>query len=113
MYKYYNPHPKGLSTEDCVKRAIVVVTGLDYSKVQRELNEYKMVTGAKSFNSVKNLRYVEDILKARKISLDVEMTADEFCKNIPKVDIFLIWMSIGRLVLTDVFMTRGIAVRKK
>ena len=61
MYKYYNPHPKGLSTDDCVKRAIVVVTGLDYSKVQRELNEYKMVTGAKSFNSVKNLRYVDDI----------------------------------------------------
>ena len=30
MYKYYNPHPKGLSTDDCVKRAIVVVTGMDY-----------------------------------------------------------------------------------
>ena len=84
MYKYYNPHPKGLSTDDCVKRAIVVVTGMDYSKVQRELNEYKTVTGAKSFNSVKNLRYVEDILKAKKISLDVEMTVDEFCKKYPK-----------------------------
>ncbi|MBQ8414392.1 MAG: hypothetical protein IJX58_04010 [Clostridia bacterium] len=84
MYKYYNPHPKGLSTDDCVKRAIVVVTGMDYSKVQRELNEYKTVTGAKSFNSVKNLRYVEDILKAKKISLDVEMIVDEFCKKYPK-----------------------------
>jgi len=84
MYKYYNPHPKGLSTDDCVKRAIVVVTGMDYSNVQRELNEYKTVTGAKSFNSVKNLRYVEDILKAKKISLDVEMTVDEFCKKYPK-----------------------------
>ena len=84
MYKYYNPHPKGLSTDDCVKRAIVVVTGMDYSKVQRELNEYKTVTGAKSFNSVKKLRYVEDILKAKKISLDVEMTVDEFCKKYPK-----------------------------
>ena len=84
MYKYYNPHPKGLSTDDCVKRAIVVVTSMDYSKVQRELNEYKTVTGAKSFNSVKNLRYVEDILKAKKISLDVEMIVDEFCKKYPK-----------------------------
>ena len=84
MYKYYNSHPKGLSTDDCVKRAIVVVTGMDYSKIQRELNEYKTVTGAKSFNSVKNLRYVEDILKAKKISLDVEMTVDEFCKKYPK-----------------------------
>ena len=84
MYKYYNPHPKGLSTDDCVKRAIVVVTGMDYSKVQRVLNEYKKVTGAKAFNSVKNLRYVEDILKAKKISLNGEFTADEFCEKYPR-----------------------------
>ena len=81
MYKYYNPHPKGLSTDDCVKRAIVVVTGWDYAVVQRKLNEYKKVTGAKSFNSVKNLRYVEDVLNAKKISLNNQLTAGEFCKQ--------------------------------
>jgi hypothetical protein len=81
MYKYYNPHPKGLSTDDCVKRAIVVVTGCDYAVVQRKLNEYKKVTGAKSFNSVKNLRYVEDVLNAKKISLNNQLTAEEFCKQ--------------------------------
>ena len=74
MYKYYNPHPKGLSTDDCVKRAIVVVTGMDYAKVQRELNEYKTVTGAKSFNSIKNLRYVEDVLRAK----------NKFCRKYPR-----------------------------
>ena len=84
MYKYYNPHPKGLSTDDCVKRAIVVVTGMDYSRIQRELNEYKKVTGAKSFNSVKNLRYVEDVLKAQKILLNKPLTAEEFCKQHPR-----------------------------
>ena len=83
MYKYYNPHPKGLSTDDCVKRALVVVTGRDYVTVQRELNEYKKVTGAKSFNSVENLRYVEDIKKAKKISLHTQMTAEEFCQKHP------------------------------
>ena len=83
MYKYYNPHPKGLSTDDCVKRALVVVKGRDYVTVQRELNEYKKVTGAKSFNSVENLRYVEDILKAKKISLHTQMTAEEFCQKHP------------------------------
>ena len=83
MYKYYNPHPKGLSTDDCVKRAIVVVTGMDYSKIQRELNEYKTVTGAKSFNSIKNLRYVEDVLKAKKIIFHSKLTAEEFCKKHP------------------------------
>ncbi len=83
MYKYYNPHPKGLSTDDCVKRAIVVLTGMNYSKVQRELNKYKTVTGAKSFNSIKNLRYVEDVLEAKKIPLNNKLTADEFCKKYP------------------------------
>ena len=83
MYKYYNPHPKGLSVDDCVKRAIVAVTGRDYVTVQRELNEYKKVTGAKSFNSIKNLRYVEDVLKATKVTFNKEMTAKEFCKQHP------------------------------
>ena len=84
MYKYYNPHPKGLSTDDCVKRAIVVVTGMDYSKVQRELNKYKTVTGAKSFNSIKNLRYVEDSLRAKKITFNSGLTAEEFCRKYPR-----------------------------
>ncbi len=84
MYKYYNPHPKGLSTDDCVKRAIVVVTGMEYSKVVRELNEYKTVTGAKSFNSIKNLRYAEDVLKASKLPFESNLTAKEFCQKHPR-----------------------------
>ena len=84
MYKYYNPHPKGLSIGDCVKRAIIVVTGMDYSKVQRELNKYKTVTGAKSFNSIKNLRYVEDVLKAKKITFQSKLTAEEFYQKHPR-----------------------------
>ena len=84
MYKYYNPHPKGAFTDDCVKRAIVVVTGRDYASVHRDLNEYKRVTGAKAFNSVKNLRYVEDVLKAKRIPLDNQPTAEEFCEKYPR-----------------------------
>lgn len=84
MYVYYNPHPKGLCTNDCVKRAIVAVTGKSYSSVTRELNAYKTVTGAKSFNSVQNLRYVEDVLKAKKILLHSRLTAEEFCKQRPR-----------------------------
>ena len=57
MFKYYNPHPKGITTEvgDCVKRAIVVTTGIPYIKVQNELNKYKKITGARSFNTDFNL----------------------------------------------------------
>ena len=84
MYKYYNPHPKGLSTGDCVKRSIVVVTGMDYSCVQRKLNEYKKITGADSFNSIKNLCYVEDVLKAKKILFNSNFTAEEFCIKYPR-----------------------------
>ena len=83
MYKYYNPHPMGLITDDCVKRAIVVATGKSYAEVQRELNRYKKLSGAKSFNSIRNLRYVEDVLKGEKVLLEGEMTANEFCKMYP------------------------------
>ena len=81
VYVYYNPHPKGLCTNDCVKRAIVVVTGKDYETVTRELNAYKAVTGAKAFNSIKNLRYVQDVLKAKKIPLDSNLTVEAFCEK--------------------------------
>ena len=41
VYKYFNAHPKGLSVEDCVKRAITVAAQMDYMEVQRELNRDK------------------------------------------------------------------------
>jgi len=43
MYKRYNPYPNGSHTvtDDCVKRALTVTTGMDYMEVQRELNRYK------------------------------------------------------------------------
>lgn len=87
MYKYYNPHPKGTGTQvgDCVKRAIVVTTGMQYMDVQRALNAFKKVTGAKKFNTNYNPHhYVEDVLEAEKISLGVNTTAKEFCQKHPK-----------------------------
>lgn len=84
MYKYYNANPRGLSTDDCVKRAISVTTGMEYKNVQLELNRYKKVTGAESFNSDYNPhRYVEDVLKAKKIPVK-GLTAEEFCRKYPK-----------------------------
>lgn len=84
MYKYYNAHPCGLVTDDCVKRAITVTTGMAYADVQRALNRYKKVTGAKSFNSDRNPhRYVENVLSAKKIVFP-KMTALQFCQNYPK-----------------------------
>ena len=84
MYKYYNPH-NGIITDDCVKRAICVCTGRDFSLVSKQLNAYKKVTGAKSFNSGKNPnRFVEDTLDAKKITLEAPISAKDFCKSHPR-----------------------------
>lgn len=86
MFKFFNPHPRGTSTDvgDCVKRAIVVTTGMKYADVQRQLNAFKKVTGAKNFYSNKNPHhYVEDVLEARKMTLGKDLTVDEFCKSHP------------------------------
>lgn len=90
MYTYYNAHPKGLNVGDCVKRAITVAAQMDYMEVQRELNRYKKVTGAASFNSDYNPhKYVENVLKATKLSFPAvkgqpRMNAERFCKSYPR-----------------------------
>lgn len=90
MFKYYNPHPKGLKTGDCVKRAIHICTGMDISVVSRQLNAFKKVTGAKSFNSDKNPHhYAEDVLGAKIITFKNKITAADFFLKHP----------IGRFIL--------------
>ena len=83
MFKYYNPHPCGRITDDCVKRAITVVTGWDYMRVQRELNAYKRAVGAKAFNSPRALKFVEDVLGAKRIELQGKMSVKKFCSEHP------------------------------
>ena len=85
MFKYFNSNPRGCDTGDCVKRAIVVVTGMDYNNVSRQLNAFKKVTGAKKFNTNQNPhRYVEDILEARRIELKEGITVEAFCAANPQ-----------------------------
>lgn len=90
MYKYFNAHPKGLSVGDCVKRAITVAAQMDYMEVQRELNRYKKVTGAKAFNSDYNPhKYVENVLHGVKLSFPAEkgkprMNGQSFCESYKK-----------------------------
>lgn len=90
MYKYLNVHPKGLRVGDCVKRAITLVAQMDYMEVQRELNRYKKVTGAKSYNSDYNPhKYCENVLKMKKLSFPAKkgeprMNGVKFCETFPK-----------------------------
>lgn len=90
MYQFYNPHPQGKLVGDCVKRAITKATGLDYHTVQLELNRYKKITGADSFNSNTNWKpYVENVLHGKKLSFPAEkgkprMNGYRFCTEFPK-----------------------------
>ena len=90
MYVYYNAHPKGLIVDDCVKRAITVTTRKKYMQVQKELGDYKKVTGAKRFYSDGNpSRYVEEVLGAKKMNFTSlaglrRMTAEKFARSHPE-----------------------------
>lgn len=90
MYKYYNAHPKGLIVGDCVKRAITVAAQMDYMEVQRQLNRYKKVSGASSFNTDYNPhKYVENVLHGVKMSFpaikdEPRMNGEKFCMKFPK-----------------------------
>lgn len=90
MYQYYNAHPKGLHVGDCVKRAIVRTTGMDYMEVQRALNHHKSITGCKKFNDPGNPEhYIQNVLNATKMSFPAKkgqprMNGERFCKAYPK-----------------------------
>lgn len=106
MYKYYNVNPMGKHTDDCVKRAIAVAKGMDYKKVQSELNKYKKVIGAKKFNSDRNHnKYVENVLNGKKIKPADEMSAEEFCLAHPSGRFILglkeHWSSVVNGVIYD------------
>lgn len=85
MFKFYNAHPAGRNTGDCVKRAITVATGMDYRQVERELNRYKKVTGATQYNSGNNPdRYTREVLKAEKMPQPSDMTVGQFVEEHPR-----------------------------
>lgn len=91
MFKYYNAHPKGKVVGDCVKRAISKTADIDYMEVQRMLNQYKKVSGAKVFNDLhKNVEpIIENTLNGRKMSFPAvkgqpRMNGERFCEAYPK-----------------------------
>ena len=84
-YYNYNPHEKGLLVGDCVIRSIVCTTSMPYNQVRRQLNAFKKVTGAKSYNSDQNPHhFVEDVLNGKKISVENNVTVSDFCKMHPR-----------------------------
>lgn len=118
MYQYFNAHPKGKRVGDCVKRAITKATGMDYMEVQRQLNRYKKVTGASSYNTDYNPhKYVENVLHGEKLSFPAKagqkrMTAGTFSEKYPQGKyILLIWRSTGLAVWMVLSTIHGTAQR--
>ena len=117
MYTYYNAHPKGLLVGDCVKRAISKAANMDYMEVQRELNRYKKVTGASSYNTDYNPhKYVENVLHGVKMSFPAKagkkrMTPEQFCKDYPKGNYILNmaghWTCVVDGVIYDTWCPEG------
>lgn len=102
MFVYDNPHPKGLRTRDCVKRACVIASQINYHDINIMLNRYKNITGAKKFNTNDNWReFIVNVL----LGVDVgnmqfanhghRYTAKEYAE---KCDVRAIMQVAGHLV---------------
>lgn len=114
-YYNYNPHEKGLLVGDCVIRSIACTTSMPYSQVRRQLNAFKKVTGAKSYNSDHNPhRYVEDVLDARRVSVPAGTTVEKFCDENPHgryvIDIDGHWTACIDGCIYDTWDTRNESV---
>lgn len=55
-FKRVNPHPQGKRVGDCVKRACVLASEINYHDIAIMLNRYKKETGAIKFNGNDNWR---------------------------------------------------------
>ena len=56
MFRKENPHPDNKRVGDCVKRACVFASEINYHDIAIMLNRYRKITGAKKFNSDYNWR---------------------------------------------------------
>ncbi len=86
-FKYYNRHPKGIETSNCVVRAISTALDIDYLECRRNLNRSKRELGFNSYKETKFLYkhlegYPRLIFKA--IKGEPRIKADDFTMLHPK-----------------------------
>ncbi len=87
-FVFKNPHPEGLRVGDCIKRAIVIATDINYHDIQVMLNRFKKVC-AHPYDYWKE--FIVDVLGGIKHSGDMQheyhgrrYTVDEFASEWPK-----------------------------
>lgn len=65
MFKRTNPHPQGKLVGDCVKRAIVIASEINYHDVAIMLNRYRTISGTRKFNNRDNWKeFIVNVLGA-------------------------------------------------
>lgn len=73
MFILENPHPLGKNAKDCVKRACVLASGINYHDMAIMLNRYRKISGGEKFNSNKNYKqFIEKVLLGRKDPNDMQ-----------------------------------------
>ena len=82
-FTVYNAHPYNLLLNDCVKRSIVITTGMDYRSVEGGLDEHRKITHARTFYSNYNPHsYVENVLGLRRVLISKRsITVGEFARS--------------------------------
>ena len=84
-FSYFNPNPRGSVTGDCVKRAIVVATGMDYRELELFMNRNK-VHKDRPYNDGDNFKHCIELLGGVKINMAVPKGTNRWhVKTINKV----------------------------
>lgn len=95
-FRYYNAHPRKLSTDDCTKRSICLTTGIPYAEVQRGMNAHKRITGVKRFYNAPNPKsYMEKVLGFVRVSVPERADGTR-----PSAEDFALTHPVGRYVLS-------------
>ncbi len=92
IFQKFNPHPELKNVGDCVKRAIVSATGMDYNELKIKLNRHKRELQVrkrknpiKDFNDDRNwIPFIEKEFDVEKLTGYRNMKIGEFAKlNLP------------------------------
>ena len=72
-FEKVNPHPQGLNVKDCVKRACVLASEINYHDIAIMLNRFRKISGGSKFNSNDNWKpFIEEVLLGRKNKGDMQ-----------------------------------------
>ena len=83
-FEFRNAHPHGLiGLGDCVKQAICHATGLSYMCVQQGLNRAKEITGAKTYNELRNAEAYIRTIGAKSVPIGKAWTVRRWWTSLP------------------------------